>query len=169
MPKPMSTQPSRTADTASVGGISISSTSTSGRAFFSDCSAGGRKAWLMYWSCPTLMVFPRSPPTRRAESSARSICSSAAAVSSLNARPAGVSETVRRSRSNSRTPSSASSFATCCESAGWVTPRRSAALRKCRSSATAWKDFKYLSSMAEGLITAMNHSRIKGNHNSRPP
>jgi hypothetical protein len=56
-----------------------------------------------------------------------------------NAAPAGVSSTVRRSRTNRGTRSCPSSARICLDSAGWLTNSASAAFVKCRCSATATK------------------------------
>jgi hypothetical protein len=68
-------------------------------------------------------------------------------ASSSSAVPASVRETLRCVRLNSRTPSSSSSLRTCSLTAGCATCRRSAARRKCSSSATATKYLKCRSSI----------------------
>src|SRR4051812_20492280 len=61
--------------------------------------------------------------------------------------PASVSDTLRCVRSRRRTPSSSSSLRICSLTAGCATCRRSAARRKCSSSATATKYLRWRSSM----------------------
>src|SRR5919106_1419936 len=79
--------------------------------------------------------------------SSASCCSTRRASSSM-AFPASVSETLRWVRSKSFTPSSSSSLRICSLTAGCATWRRSAARRKCSSSATATKYLRWRSSMS---------------------
>jgi hypothetical protein len=93
---------------------------------------------------PALVARPRA---FRAASRATSACSSTRVASLSSAAPASVNETRRWLRSNSRTPSSCSSFRTCSLTAGCAICSRSAARRKCNSSATATKYLWCRSSM----------------------
>jgi len=78
---------------------------------------------------------------------ARSACARIACASGRKLRPGAVSSTRWRSRSNSVTPSSRSSFCNCMLSAGWTMHRRSAAWPKCSSSESTTKARSSLSSM----------------------
>ena len=80
----------------------------------------------------------RSPSA--SETTSESTCSSSASsrcAPRYRRRPASVGSTRRPDRSRSWVPSRFSSARTCSETAGWVTPRRSAAWEKERRSTTA--------------------------------
>src|SRR5688500_4113808 len=85
----------------------------------------------------------------RATSPARSAWRITARASGRKSRPACVSATRRLVRSNNAVPSSSSSSLTCWLSGGWEMLRRSAARRKCSSSATAMKYFRWRRSIRQ--------------------
>src|SRR6185312_13222081 len=86
---------------------------------------------------PRRRLAVRGSPRRRAASARSSVSARRCRARATTSSPARVGRTRRRSRSNRRTPSADSSWASCALSEGWDTPQSAAALPKLRAAATA--------------------------------
>src|SRR4051812_29167395 len=107
------------------------------------------------------LLVARSRAPRTASRATSAWCSTRrASVSS--AAPASVIDTLLCVRFSNRTPSSSSSLRICSLTAGWATCSRSAARRKCSSSATATKYLRCRSSMVRQLGSGPPWSHLSG-------